>query len=308
MRRVQTIGAVDLGTNSTRLLLAEVADGRIRELRREVRITRLGHGVDATGALAEEAIARVLAVLACYRDIAAAAGVTRVRATATSAVRDAANGAAFLERVRDLTGFETDLLTGEEEAALTVAGVLSGRPDQPGPLLIIDVGGGSTELALVASGEPIRTVSINVGCVRATERWLVEGPISQRSIESARDAVRELLVQNAPGFIGRDVVAVAGTAITAAAIDLEIASDDDRATEGHRVSAALLDDLVRRLAPLSLAERERVTGLAPARAPVIVGGLVVLSGVLRHVGATSFAVSIRDILHGTALALARPVP
>ncbi len=302
------VGAIDVGTNSTRLLIAEITDGHLRELRRELHVTRLGDGVDARGTLATSAIDRVLAVLARYQQIAASEGATRVRAIATSAVRDAANGTAFLERVRQTTGFEAALLSGDQEAIMTVAGVLSGRPGQRGRLLVVDVGGGSTEIALVEDGALLRSVSLPAGCVRATERWLAPGPISADAVARARAELRELIARDAHGLHGDHVVAVAGTAITAAAIDLGITGDDDRPTDRHVVSADLIERLVMTLSPLPLEERQRVLGLAPVRAPVIVGGLIVLAEVLRHVGATSFTVSVRDILHGTALALARPVP
>jgi exopolyphosphatase/guanosine-5'-triphosphate,3'-diphosphate pyrophosphatase len=222
-------------------------------------------------------------------------------------VRDARNGAAFLDRVRAETGFETVLLTGAEEAEATVAGVLSDHPS-PRPLVVVDVGGGSTELASVRERRVEMSVSLQLGCVRATERWLGEDRIGAPAIEEARAAIHDLLIREAAGIAGTSVVAVAGTAITAAAVDLGVEPGRGSSPHGHVVDARLLDDLIARLAPLTVRERAGVRGIEPERAPVIVGGLIVLVEVLRHLGADAFRVSERDILHGTVLALARAVP
>ena len=297
------VGAVDLGTNSTRLLVADVVDGRVEEVIRLLAITRLGEGVDRHGVLTEAAIGRVLDVLARFADVAAAAGATVVLATATSAVRDAANGAAFLARVERERGFRTRLLDGDEEAAATVAGVLIGRNAPPGRVAIVDVGGGSTEVSIAVAGVVDAAVSVAAGCVRTTERWLGDDAVTPAAATAARDALGALFADAVPAaWLPVDgVIAVAGTAITAAAIDLGLEADDPALIHGHVVTAATIRALIERLAPLDLAARRAVPGIEPARAPVIVGGLLVLDRVLDRLGAERFEVSEHDILHGVAL-------
>jgi exopolyphosphatase/guanosine-5'-triphosphate,3'-diphosphate pyrophosphatase len=300
---VKRVGAVDLGTNSTRLLVADVTDGQVHEIVRVLEITRLGQRVDRDGLLAADAIGRVLAVLDTYRRLAVDAGATTVLATATSAVRDAANGADLLARIERTLGFRTRLLSGDEEARATVAGVLAGRVAPPGRVAIVDVGGGSTEVAIAHAGTLEAAVSVNAGCVRATERWLGDGVVAAADLAIARTALDGLFAGAVPDawLPVDDVIAVAGTATTAAAIDLELVEHDPARSHGHVVPVALVRSLIERLAPLDSDARGAIRGIEPARAPVIVGGLVVLDRVLTRLGADRFEVSERDILHGIAL-------
>ncbi len=303
------VAAADTGTNSTRLLVADVgSDGSVAEVERLLEITRLGEGVDAAGTLGEAPMHRVTDALGRFAERARALGAERMLAVATSAARDASNGADFLARVA-ATGFEPRLLSGEEEAAATFAGVCSHAPgEEPLSLdgvLVVDVGGGSTELVLGSGGGVAWSSSLQAGCVRMTERIVGEDVVGVEALAACADAVSELL-QVVPDDVveaTRKVVLVAGTATTAAAI--EQGGYDRDAVHGSRITRAQLRAQERRLAAMTLAERSEVPGLLPARAPVIVAGLVIVGAVLDRFGIAEALVSERDNLHGTALLAAR---
>ena len=283
------VGAVDLGTNSTRLLVADVEDGRIEEVARQSEITRLGEGVDERRKLLPLPVARVRNVLSDYRRELEGLGAERVLAIGTSAVRDAENGEAFLGEIEWSYGFTTRLVTGDEEAELTLRGVATGRPlDER--TLVLDVGGGSTELITTTA----RT-SIDVGSVRLTERHLHSDPPAPGALAAAAREVRKLLPQLEPtGAIG-----VAGTITTLAALELG-GYDSDR-VHGFQLSLAAAERQLERLASLPLSERRELPGLEPERAPVIVGGALIVCTVLDHYGLQGLEVSERDLLHGAAL-------
>ncbi len=293
------VAAVDLGTNSTRLLVADVAEGRVDEVARELTITRLGEGVDERGLLLPVPIARVRNCLAGYRRRLEELGATKTLAIATSAIRDAENGEAFLGEVEWSYGFTTRLLAGEEEAGLMYRGVSAGR-SLPGGTLIVDIGGGSTELVLGSNGRPLASTSLDVGCVRLTERFLHSDPPTRDELDAAAAYVRSLL----PPFHARAAIGVAGTITTLAALDLGLAEYDPERTHGHRLSRAAVDRELERLASMRLAERLEVPGLEPGRAPVIVAGVLVLREVMAAYGIEEIEASERDILHGAALAAA----
>ena len=298
------VAAVDLGTNSTRLLVADVVDGRVEEVDRQLTITRLGEGVDARRRLLPVAIARVRNCLSDYRRLAEALGAERVLAIGTSAVRDAENGEAFLGEIEWSYGFETRLLSGDDEALLTFRGVATGRDVEPGTL-VLDVGGGSTEL-IEGGPEGVRFhTSLELGSVRMTERFLPSDPPSRDEVSSCSGAVGWLLAEHVPDdvrYAVRAAVGVAGSVTTLAALDLELDQYDRERVHGHRLAAEAVDDQLARLAGLPLAERRKVPALEPERAPVIVAGAVIVREVLRHFGLEALEASERDILHGTALA------
>jgi exopolyphosphatase / guanosine-5'-triphosphate,3'-diphosphate pyrophosphatase len=276
------VAALDLGTNTTRLLVAEVEDGRVEELHRETRITRLGEGVDARRRLLPVPIARVRNFLSDYRRTAESLGAERVFLVATSAVRDAENGEAFLGEIEWSYGFATRLLSGEEEAELTRRGV-----GELGPAtLLVDIGGGSTELVLGGF-----QTSLPLGSVRFTER---HGEDVAASIE----ATRILLPDLEPG----GAVGVAATITTLAALDLDLEAYDRRRVHGHVLSRDGARAQLERLAALSLEERRLVPALEPERAPVIVAGAAILLGILDTYGLEALRVSERDLLDGAALA------
>ncbi|HSL65789.1 MAG TPA: hypothetical protein VK874_14125 [Gaiellaceae bacterium] len=290
------VGAVDLGTNSTRLLVAAVEDGRLRELDRRLVITRLGEGVDGRRRLLPVPVARVRNVLADFRRAAEAHGAERVLLVATSAVRDAENGEALLGEIEWSYGFDTRLLSGDEEAQLTVRGVAAGRKLAPGTL-VVDVGGGSTELVL-ADGS--FRESLDLGCVRMTERF-------GDDLDGLRHAVAALLAERIPDeAVARvhSAVGVAGTVTTLATLDLGLPAEDRELVDGHRIPLDAVEAQLARLAALPLEERRRVPGLEPERAPVIVAGVAIVAELLRRFRLDALEASEHDLLDGAALAAA----
>jgi exopolyphosphatase/guanosine-5'-triphosphate,3'-diphosphate pyrophosphatase len=287
---VTRVAAVDIGTNSTRLLIAEGE----RELARESIVTRLGEGVDGSGRLADAAQERVLDVLAGFRAQIEAHGVERAAAAMTSAVRDADNGGEFSARVAGALGFEPRVLSGDDEARLTYAGATTGRA---GEFLVIDIGGGSTEL-VVGTGFH---VSMQVGVVRHSERHLHSDPPTAQELENLGRDVRGALMAHVPVRLRRNglrAIAVAGTPTQCAAIDLGLDHYDPDRIEGHILTAARLRDLLDELAALPLAQRRGIRGLDPARAPVIVAGIAILLEVVNCLGLDQVEASERDILWG----------
>ena len=283
------VAAVDLGTNSTRLLVADVDDGRVEEVARDSQITRLGEGVDERRKLLPLPVARVRNVLSEYRREVERLGAERVLTIGTSAVRDAENGEAFLGEIEWSYGFTTRMLSGEEEAELTRRGVANGRAvgDET---VVLDVGGGSTELITARD-----RVSLDLGCVRLTERHLRSDPPAREELDDAARAVREAL----PDWSPRDAIGVAGTVTSLAA--LELGEYDPEQTHGYRISRASVERQLERLASLPLAERRELPGLEPERAPVIVAGALIVREVLDRYGLDGLEVSERDLLHGAAL-------
>jgi len=285
------VAAIDLGTNSTRLLVADVDDGGLREIVRRTEITRLGEGVDERHRLLPLPVARVRNVLTDYRREAERLGAERTLLVATSAVRDAENGEAFLGEVEWSYGFATQLLTGDEEAALMLRGVGEVEPGT----LVLDIGGGSTELVTLHS----RT-SLDVGAVRLTERYLHSDQPTDDELEACAQYVRTVL----PPLDATSVVGVAGTITTLAALDLGLDEYDRERVHGHELSLAGVERQLERLAALPLEQRREVPALEPERAPVIVAGAVIAREVLAAYGLGAYRVSEHDILDGIALAAA----
>ena len=293
------VASVDLGTNSTRLLVADVENDRLEEIARRLTITRLGEGVDERRKLLPLPITRVRNCLTDYRRELESLGAERTLAIATSAVRDAENGEAFLGEIEWSYGFTTRLLEGDEEAALMYRGVTAGRPPLEDTLLV-DIGGGSTELVLGTNGGPVASTSLDVGCVRVTERFLATDPPAPTELAAAAAHVRSLL----PAYEAGAAIGVAGTVTTLATLDLGLPEYDPERTHGHRVALASVERELERLAALTLEERTNVSGIEPGRAPVIVAGIVVLRELMRAYELDEIEVSERDILHGAAFAAA----
>jgi exopolyphosphatase/guanosine-5'-triphosphate,3'-diphosphate pyrophosphatase len=302
------VGVVDLGTNSTRLLIADVdADRRVVELDRRSQVTRLGDGVDASGRLSDAAMRRVHQTLAAYRDAMDEAGVpahARV-AVLTSAVRDAANGADFTATVRDRFGLDARTIAGEEEARLSFLGATHGHdPDDDTPLLVFDIGGGSTELVVGQRDRVDFHVSTQAGVVRQTERHIRHDPPRPHELQALAEDFRAVLAAAVPAAVrsrARAAIGVAGTATSLAAIDQELEPYDPAKVHGAVVELADTELLLARLAQMPLAERRKVAGLHPDRAPTIVAGVVILLEILRAFGFDRFQVSEHDILHGVVL-------
>jgi len=287
------VAAIDQGTNTTRLLVADVGDGNVEEVVRKSTITRLGEGVDQRHRLLPHPIARVRNCLSEYRRELEALGSERALLVATSAVRDAENGEAFLGEIEWSYGFTTRLLSGDEEAAMTQRG-LGGLADGT---ILIDVGGGSMELTRTD-----RRVSTEVGSVRLTERFLASDPPTADELESLRDAIRAVLSEH--DFRAERGVAVAGTVTSLAALDVGLVEYDSDRVHGHRLSADAVESQLDRLAALPLPARREVPGLEPERAPVIVAGAAILLETMRYLGLDEIEVSERDLLDGAALAAA----
>ena len=304
---VVLVAVVDLGTNSTRLLVAEVEDGQVTELERRTNVTRLGQGVDATGRLADEAIARVNETLASYREVIDRLGAEQIVAVATSAMRDAENGPAFRDEIQERFGIDARTISGDEEARLTFLGATSGR-DVDADALVIDIGGGSTEYVTGrAGGDPDFHVSTRMGSVRFTERHLHSDPPKSEEMAALADEAQERLRSDVPAEVRGRVehgIGVAGTATNLAAIDLELDPYDPDRVHGHRVNRGACERIAAQLAALTVNERRRVTGLHPDRAPTIVAGTVIMLESMRAFDLDEIEVSEADILHGAALAAA----
>ena len=304
----QRIAAIDIGTVTCRMLVAEVCAGQVKELAKEYAITNLGEGVDATGCLSEAAMQRVARALGGFlavRDELASEGAPiRTIALATSASRDAENADDFARMLAEL-GIELSVIPGEREAALSFLGAASDFPDEA--LLVVDVGGGSTEvIAGYAGKRPLRAHSFDVGCRRVTERFLHADPPAADELAAARAWVRnqmrgyfDELAES--GFSPSRVVAVAGTATSAVSMLEHMEVYDSARVHGAVVSCEDLAGLVARLAGQSLAQRERTVGLDPKRAPVITAGLLILQEVLDLACARAFTASESDILKGIVL-------
>ncbi len=303
------VAVVDIGTNSTRLLIADAGADGVRELERRSTVTRLGQGVDTTGTLAEEAQQRVFAALDAYAEAIEAHGCDARRAVMTSAVRDAANGAAFADAVRTRYGLDGRTLSGDEEARLTFLGATALRdPQDPSSLLVIDIGGGSTELVVGSRGAVGFHVSTQNGVVRHTERHLHGDPPPAAERAALAADVRPSVEAAVPADVRdgvREAVAVAGTATSCAAIDLGLEPYDQERVEGHRLTTARLREILDRLAAMPLEARRSVPGLHPDRAPTIVAGVLILLEVLDAFGVEGCEVSERDILWGVVLETAR---
>ena len=301
------VAVVDIGTNSTRLLVAEVDGGRVTaELARESRVTRLGQGVDATGELAPEAMDRVFAVLADYRAQIDALATTETVAVLTSAVRDASNGAAFTQQVRERYGLDAHAITGTEEAQLTFLGATSERdPDaDQGEIVVVDIGGGSTEFVVGRGREVDFFTSLNLGVVRQSERHLHHDPPHADELEHLEAEVAQAIADGVPQDVRERVtggIAVAGTATSLAAIDQALEPYDPDKVHGFLLTPAILDSELAQLAALPVAERREVKGLQPDRAPTIVAGVAILRQVLRAFDLAEVEVSEHDILRGAAL-------
>ena len=302
------VAAVDCGTNSIRLLVADLdpRSGDSTELDRTMQIVRLGEGVDRTGRLSDAALERTFAACEAYAARIAELGAERVRFVATSASRDAENAAEFVAGVRARLGVTAEVVTGDEEAALSFAGAtrdLQGR--EPGPFLVVDIGGGSTEFVL-GDERPVAARSVDVGCVRITERRLHSDPPTLDEVEAARADIAAAV--EAAGTVvqltrARTLVGLAGSVTTLAAMDAGLSAYDPDATHHYRLPAASVRDLTTRLLAMTRAERARIPVMHPGRVDVIAAGALVLDAVVTAAGLPEVLVSEHDILDGIAWSL-----
>jgi exopolyphosphatase/guanosine-5'-triphosphate,3'-diphosphate pyrophosphatase len=285
------VAVIDIGTNTTRLLVAEVVYGKVVELERRTTITRLGQGVDATGRLSNEAMDRVASAIAEYREVIDRLHAEPIVAVATSAMRDSANGPDFHDHLKAAYGVDARTISGDEEARLTFLGTTAGRRADR-ELVVIDIGGGSTEYVAGRAGDDPRFhTSTQMGSVRFTERFLKRDPPNRDELQELTEAIR----QTVPDVTAEHAIAVAGTATSLAAID------GAEEVQGYRLSLESCERIAEMLAGKPLADRREVPGLHPDRAPTIVAGALILTESIRSLGLSEVEVSDRDILHGAAL-------
>jgi exopolyphosphatase/guanosine-5'-triphosphate,3'-diphosphate pyrophosphatase len=300
------VAVIDIGTNSTRLLIADVEGAGVEEVERRTTVTNMGRGVDHTGMICSDAVDDVCTVIADYKARYEEMGAERVMAIATSAVRDAVNGDAFIAELRERFELNARLLTGEEEAHLTYLGATSTRPAEEATL-VFDIGGGSTEL-IVGSGTRVGFhTSLQAGTIRQSERHLTSDPPHPHELEDLAADIRNLIdraIAAQPNGKPVHAIAVAGTPTSLAAIDQELEPYDPGRVHGYHLGMQRIQRMLSKLSSLPLAERLRVPGLHPGRAPTIVTGTVILVQVMRAFGLQEIEVSELDILHGSALSAA----
>ena len=301
------VAAIDCGTNSIRLLIADIDGNNFREVVRDMEIVRLGQGVDESGQFHPDAIARTLTAVDKFAAEIAKRGVEKIRFCATSATRDATNRHLFVDGVRERLGIELEVISGDEEAALSFAGAIKDLDPSNGPFLVVDIGGGSTEFVFGTSTvEAAR--SVNIGCVRMTERHISSDPATPEQIELARTDIQAAIAQAAvvvPITKAKTLVAVAGTATTVAAAALELPEYDRYAIHLSRISAQQTHDAATMFATKSREQRLLLGYMHPGRVDVIAAGSLVLSEIMKATGATEFVASESDILDGMAFSLAR---
>ncbi|CAN2166242.1 GppA Exopolyphosphatase [Candidatus Nanopelagicaceae bacterium] len=301
------VAAIDCGTNSIRLLIADIDGNNFREIVRDMEIVRLGQGVDQTGQFHPDAIARTLAAVDKFAAEIAKRGVEKIRFCATSATRDATNRHLFVDGVRERLGIELEVISGDEEAALSFAGAIKDLDPSNGPFLVVDIGGGSTEFVFgTATVEAAR--SVNIGCVRMSERHFASDPATPDQIKAARTDIQAAIAQAAavvPITKAKTLVAVAGTATTVAAAALELPEYDRYAIHLSRISAQQTHDAATMFATKTRQQRISLGYMHPGRVDVIAAGSLVLSEIMKATGATEFVASESDILDGMAFSLAR---
>jgi exopolyphosphatase / guanosine-5'-triphosphate,3'-diphosphate pyrophosphatase len=303
-----TVAVVDIGSNSIRLLIADKTDdGQITELDRQANVTRLGQGVDKSNKLADEAIERTYKVLADYAKRIDDHECDERIAVLTSAVRDSDNGQEFAQTIEQRYGLTPYVLKGDEEARLTYLGATSERdPADTTPTLVVDIGGGSTELIVGAGPELRFRVSTQAGVVRQTERHLPDDPPTQTQMDALAEDVRKILADIVPAEIRTAVkrgIAVAGTATSLAAIAQHLDPYDPEKVHGYELSTDECDRILGELSAMTLEQRRRVPGLHPDRASTIIAGVLIFKEVVRIFGLTKIEVSEHDILRGAALGL-----
>jgi len=299
---VRRLAAIDLGTNTVRLLVVEASGAEWRGLHAEQRVTRLGEGQAGTGILQPAAMRRTAEAVAAFCRRAEDLGVHDVRIVGTSAVREAQNGAEFLAQVRSSSGRQVRVISGEEEARLTLLGVTQGLPDLKGHFLLFDIGGGSTEFVLSRAGRAPTAVSVKLGVVELAERFMDQGPVDHTRYDAmaaevgarlAAGLTEPILRHGAPALVGS-----AGTVTTLAALDLGLESYDPARVHGHRLTRVVVAGLVARLAALSLAGRAALPCLEPGRADLIVPGSAICLEALDKLGFDALVVSDRGLREG----------
>ena len=303
------VAALDCGTNSLRLLVADVSGGSLVDVDRCMEIVRLGEGVDRTGRFSDAALERTFTACDLYADVIARTGAERVRFVATSASRDVSNRDAFIAGVVDRLGVEPDVISGDEEAGLSFTGAVRGLDPliAPAPRLVVDIGGGSTEFVL-GDDAPAHAISVDIGCVRMTERHLQSDPPTPAEIDAAVRDIDDAVARAAravPVGQARSLIGVAGSVTTVAAIALDLPAYDPAVLHGSVITAGQVDEVTSDLLRMPRAQRAALPVMHPGRVDVIAGGALVLRSILRCTGQESIVVSEHDILDGIAWALAQ---
>ena len=301
------VAAIDCGTNSIRLLIADIEGDNFREVIRTMEIVRLGQGVDETGAFHPDAITRTLAALDGFAREIAKRGVEKIRFCATSATRDATNRHLFVDGVRERLGIEPEVISGEEEASLSFTGAIQDLSPSDGPFLVVDIGGGSTEFVFGTTHVEFAK-SVNIGCVRMTERHFTNDPIQANDIEKARSDIQAAIAIAAavvPITQAKTLIAVAGTATTVAAAALNLPEYDRYAIHLARITAAQVHEASEMFLIQNREQRLALGYMHPGRVDVISAGSLVLSEVMKATEATGFVASESDILDGIARSIAQ---
>jgi exopolyphosphatase/guanosine-5'-triphosphate,3'-diphosphate pyrophosphatase len=301
------VAAIDCGTNSLRLLIADVEGDNFHEVHRDMQVVRLGQGVDKNRSFDPEAIERTLAVTKQYADVVRSKGVDRIRFVATSATRDAANRDLFIAGVTNILGIAPEVISGVEEASLSFLGATKEIGQELAPFLVVDIGGGSTEFVL-GREVVLAAKSVNIGCVRMSERHLNNQPPTGKQYAAAISDI-DIAIAEASFTVdftqAKTLIAVAGTATTVAAAALGLLEYDREAIHLARISAQKVVEVAEMFAAMSRAEIANLGYMHPGRVDVIAAGSLVLSRVMVHTGATEFVASESDILDGIAWHLAK---
>ena len=296
------LAAIDIGTNSTKMTLADVgADGTLSVVAEDSEVTRLGEGVDAAKRLKDEAVARTLDAVQRFADAARAQGATQVLAAGTSALRDASNGPEFIAQALERSGVNVEVITGDREAQLAYSAVHSDASlhlSDDLPLLVFDVGGGSTELILGRGAEVQRYKSLDAGAVRLTERFLKSDPPTEEALAQASAFADELLATFPAPELSPRIVGIGGTAVNLAAVTQRLSEPDPDAVHAVVLSRSAVLSALARFRAVSLDNRREIPGLEPKRADVIIGGTLLLSRLLSYFHADQFTVSARGLRYG----------
>lgn len=301
------VAAIDCGTNSIRLLIADISEGNFREIYRTMEIVRLGEGVDKNKSFEPKAIERTLNAVSTFSEEIRRRAVATIRFCATSATRDAQNRALFIDGVKEILGVSPEVISGEEEAELSFLGAVREMHPSDGPFLVVDIGGGSTEFVF-GNTKVEAAKSVNIGCVRMSERHFDSAPVSASAIERAifdidqaiKDAAEVVPIKSA-----KTLIAVAGTATTVAAAALDLESYDRYAIHQSHISAGKVSTISTRLLNMSRAEIEGLGYMHPGRVDVIAAGALVLDRIIKATGISEFVASESDILDGIAWSIAK---
>ncbi|KRO41905.1 MAG: exopolyphosphatase [Actinobacteria bacterium BACL4 MAG-121022-bin9] len=299
------VAAIDCGTNSIRLLIADISGGKFKEVLRDMEIVRLGQGVDENKSFHPDAINRTLAAVEKFKNQLAGKGVEKIRFCATSATRDAANRDLFIDGVRQILGVEVEVIPGEEEARLSFNGATKELLQSDAPFLVVDIGGGSTEF-VYGNKEVEFAKSVDIGCVRMSERHLKSQPVEMSQVAQAIIDIDKAIAQAAavvPISTAKTLVAVAGTATTIAAAALELETYDRYAIHLSRIPAEKVHKVSAAFQAMTKSEISNLGFMHPGRVDVITAGSLVLSRVMAATGATEFVASESDILDGMAWSL-----